>query len=83
MVLVPSVGQYIAMYAAARIRRRISQFADGRDRLRPADLSGRRPLQAGEGSLRSQNPRGMKRPEYDRALEGVIESKRILLPAQR
>ncbi len=30
-----------------------------------------------------KNPRGMKRPEYDRALEGVIESKRILLPANR
>ena len=29
------------------------------------------------------DPRGMKRPEYDRALEGVIESKRILLPAKR
>ncbi len=29
------------------------------------------------------NPRGMKRPEYDRALEGVLESKRILLPANR
>ena len=26
---------------------------------------------------------GMKRPEYDRALEGVLESKRILLPAHR
>jgi hypothetical protein len=30
-----------------------------------------------------KNPRGMQRPEYDRALEGVIESKRILLPANR
>jgi hypothetical protein len=30
-----------------------------------------------------KDPRGMKRPEYDRALEGVIESKRILLPANR
>ena len=31
----------------------------------------------------AKNPRGMERPEYDRALEGVIESKRILLPANR
>jgi imidazolonepropionase-like amidohydrolase len=31
----------------------------------------------------SQNPRGMKRPDYDRALEGVMESPRILLPANR
>jgi imidazolonepropionase-like amidohydrolase len=30
-----------------------------------------------------QNPKGMKRPAYDRALEGVLESKRILLPAVR
>jgi hypothetical protein len=29
------------------------------------------------------NPRGMQRPRYDRALEGVLESKRILLPANR
>ncbi len=29
------------------------------------------------------NRRGMKRPDYDRALEGVMESPRILLPADR
>lgn len=27
------------------------------------------------------NPRGLRRPEYDRALEGVLDSPRILLPA--
>jgi imidazolonepropionase-like amidohydrolase len=31
----------------------------------------------------ARDPRGMKRPEYDRALEGVLESKQILLPANR
>ncbi len=31
----------------------------------------------------ASNPRGMARPEYDRALEGVLESPRILLPATR
>jgi hypothetical protein len=31
----------------------------------------------------AKNPRGMERPQYDRALEGVLESKRILLPANR
>ena len=31
----------------------------------------------------AKDPRGMQRPEYDRALEGVLESKRILLPANR
>jgi imidazolonepropionase-like amidohydrolase len=31
----------------------------------------------------AKNPRGMTRPAYDRALEGVIASPRILLPATR
>jgi len=30
-----------------------------------------------------KNPSGMQRPQYDRALEGVIDSPRILLPANR
>ena len=31
----------------------------------------------------AKNPSGMARPDYDRALEGVMESERVLLPAQR
>lgn len=31
----------------------------------------------------AKNPRGVNRPEYDRTLEGVLESPRILLPATR
>jgi imidazolonepropionase-like amidohydrolase len=31
----------------------------------------------------AKNPRGMERPQYDRALEGVLDSKRVLLPANR
>ncbi len=31
----------------------------------------------------AKNPSGMERPGYDRALEGVLESERVLLPAQR
>jgi imidazolonepropionase-like amidohydrolase len=31
----------------------------------------------------AKNPVGMTRPEYDRALEGVLDSQRILLPANR
>ena len=31
----------------------------------------------------AENPRGMTRPEYERALEGIIESPRLLLPANR
>ena len=30
-----------------------------------------------------KDPRGMERPQYDRALEGVLASQRILLPANR
>jgi hypothetical protein len=30
-----------------------------------------------------KNPRGMPRPEYDRALDGVVASPRLLLPANR
>jgi imidazolonepropionase-like amidohydrolase len=31
----------------------------------------------------ARDPRGMRRPDYDRVLEGVLESKRVLLPANR
>jgi hypothetical protein len=31
----------------------------------------------------AKNSRGMQRPEYDRALEGLLDSPRILLPANR
>jgi len=31
----------------------------------------------------AKDPRGLQRPEYDRALEGVLASKRIFLPANR
>lgn len=31
----------------------------------------------------AKNPKGMRRPEYDRALEGVLDSPLVLLPATR
>jgi hypothetical protein len=88
MVLVPSVGQYISLsrgggggggggggqgYPGALMGyiayiRQIYIDADYYTMLKTAY---------------DKNPRGMKRPDYDRALEGVIESKRILLPANR
>ncbi|MBI2687386.1 MAG: amidohydrolase family protein [Acidobacteria bacterium] len=34
-------------------------------------------------AMYAQNARGLQRPAYDRALEGVLESPRILLPATR
>ena len=79
MVLVPSLGQYISL-------------AHGNDGF-PNSLMGviayirQVYLDAGHYRLLkdayAKNPRGMQRPEYDRALEGVLESKRILLPANR
>lgn len=82
MVLVPSVGQYIAMNIGRG-------FGGGF----PSSLMGviayvrQIYLDADHYKLvkaaYEKNPRGMKRPDYDRALEGVIESKRILLPAAR
>jgi imidazolonepropionase-like amidohydrolase len=31
----------------------------------------------------AKSPRGMERPPYDRALEGILDSKRVLMPANR
>jgi imidazolonepropionase-like amidohydrolase len=83
MVLVPSLGQYISLTRAG------GGFGGGF----PSALMGMIAyirqiyLDAGHYQLvkdaYAKNPRGMQRPEYDRALEGVIESKRILLPANR
>ena len=81
MVVVPSLGQYIAMHTmppgagfpvalmgVIAYVRQIYLDADYYTMLKAAY---------------DRDPRGMKRPEYDRALEGVLESKRILLPANR
>ena len=81
MVLVPSLGQYIAMHTMTQgagfpvslmgviaYVRQIYLDADYYTQMKAAY---------------DRDPRGMKRPDYDRALEGVLESKRILLPANR
>jgi imidazolonepropionase-like amidohydrolase len=81
MVLVSSLGQYIAMHPSTggggfpgalmgviSYVRQIYLDADHYKAVKAAY---------------DRDPRGMKRPDYDRALEGVIESKRILLPANR
>jgi hypothetical protein len=86
MVLVPSLGQYISLARAGG-------GGGGMGGGFPSALMGMISyirqiyLDAGHYQLvkdaYAKNPRGMQRPEYDRALEGVIESKRILLPANR
>jgi imidazolonepropionase-like amidohydrolase len=81
MVLIPSMGQYIAMHPSTgnggfpgalmgviAYVRQIYLDADHYKEVKAAY---------------DRDPRGMKRPEYDRSLEGVMESKRILLPANR
>ena len=80
MVLVPSLGQYIslsvrpgggfpsALMGYIAYVRQI--YLDAEHYKLEKDAS-------------DKNPLGLKRPEYDRALEGVLESKRMLLPANR
>ena len=86
MVLVPSLGQYISLSRAGG-------GGGGMGGGFPSALMGMisyiRQIYLDADHYKmvkaayEKNPRGMQRPEYDRALEGVIESKRILLPANR
>ena len=88
MVLVPAVGQYIAMGRGGGFG-----GGGGGGGGFPGSLMGiisyirQIYLDAGHYALvrdaYSRDPRGMARPEYDRALEGVLDSKRIFLPANR
>jgi hypothetical protein len=85
MVVAPAVGQYIALATGGR--------GGGGGGGFPSSLMGTIAyirqvyLDAGHYTLvkdaYARDPRGMERPAYDRALEGVLESKRILLPANR
>jgi hypothetical protein len=80
MVVAPSVGQFITL--------RTLGFASY-----PGSLMGviayirQMYLDADHYKLANQiyasHPQGLERPGYDRTVEGVIESPRILLPAQR
>ena len=86
MVLVPSLGQYISLTRAGG-------GGGGMGGGYPSALMGMIAyvrqiyLDAEHYQLvkdaYAKSPRGMQRPEYDRALEGVLESKRVLLPANR
>lgn len=81
MVIEPSVGQYIAMHT--------SPFGSGFPSALMGVIAYVRQIYLDADHYKlvkaayERDPRGMKRPDYDRALEGVIESKRILLPANR
>ena len=84
MVVAPAVGQWISVGRGG-----FGGFGGGF----PSSLMGyiayirQIYLDAGHYKLvkdaYAKDPRGMERPQYDRALEGVLTSQRILLPANR
>ena len=86
MIVASPVGQYISIGAGGR-------GGGGMGRSFPGSLMGyiayvrQIYLDADHYKLvkdtYAKNPVGMTRPEYDRALEGVLDSPRILLPANR
>jgi hypothetical protein len=86
MVLVPSVGQYISMGGGRG-------FGGGGGGGFPSSFMGiisyvrQLYLDANHYKLvkdaYAKDPRGMQRPEYDRALEGLMASQRFLLPANQ
>ena len=86
MVLVPSAGQYISMGGGRG-------FGGGFGGGFPSSLMGiisyvrQLYLDANHYKLvkdaYAKDPRGMPRPEYDRALEGLMASQRFLLPANQ
>ena len=86
MVVVPAVGQYLAV---SRGGGGFGGFGAGFPNALMGYIAYIRQvyLDAEHYKLLNEayahSPRGMERPPYDRALEGVLESKRILLPANR
>jgi imidazolonepropionase-like amidohydrolase len=79
MVVAPSVGQFLTLSAApsgfpSALMGTISY-------IRQMYLDAR--YYAALKQAYAADPRSMRRPDYDRALEGALESPRILLPANR
>ena len=87
MVLVPSVGQYISLSRGGGGGG--GGFGSGFPSALMGYISYIRQIYLDAAHYQlvqdayAKDPRGMERPQYDRALEGVLESKRILLPANR
>ncbi len=83
MVLAPSLGQYISLTRTG------GGFGGGFPSALMGMIAYVRQIYLDADHYRlvkdayAKSPRGMQRPEYDRALEGVLESKMILLPANR
>ena len=85
MVVAPAVGQYIALSRGGGG----GGFAAGFPNALMGYIAYLRQIYLDADHYKlvkdtyAQNPVGMTRPEYDRALEGVLDSPRILLPANR
>ena len=86
MVVVPAVGQYLAVSRGGGM---FGGFGAGFPNALMGYIAYIRQIYLDAGHYKllkeayAHSPRGMERPPYDRALEGVLESKRILLPANR
>jgi hypothetical protein len=81
MIIVPATGQHLALvnggFGAGYPASLMGSISYIRQIYSDADRYARIKKQYAD------NPRGLNRPEYDRALEGVLESQRLLLPANR
>ena len=86
MVVVPAVGQYLAVSRGGGM---FGGFGAGFPNALMGYIAYIRQIYLDAEHYKllkeayAHSPRGMERPPYDRALEGVLESKRILLPANR
>jgi len=82
LVVTPSAGQYISLTRAGG-------FGGGFPSALMGTISYIRQIYLDAEHYKlvqeayTKDPRGVPRPQYDRALEGVLESRRILLPANR
>lgn len=81
VVLSPSVGQYLTMTPTPSSAGFPSSLMGVIAYIKQLYLDAAHYAKAKE--IYAQSPRGRKRPSYDRALEGVLESPRVLLPANR
>lgn len=79
MVLVPAAGQFVTLTPAGNGFPAALMGTIAYIRQMYLDAQHYTALQ----EAYARDPRAMRRPDYDRALEGVLESKRILLPANR
>ncbi len=86
MVVVPAVGQYLAVSRGGGM---FGGFGLGFPNALMGYIAYIRQIYLDAEHYKllkeayAHDPRAMERPQYDRALEGVLESKRILLPADR